>query len=444
MARFTISGLRGKVGEEINPRIVAHYAYAFGSFLPKGKVVVGRDTRKSSPSLLLSSISGLLFAGQDVIDLGVVPTPTLVLASKELKTVGGMVVTASHNPEDNNGLKFVSARGSFLDEEEFSQFSQFLKDFQPSPPHRFGSVTLQDNGIERHIRKITTSGLFEVSPRRSLKVGVDCCNGAGSVALLKLIRELGHQVEPIYCDATGEFLRGPEPIPENLSKLCSLVREKSLDLGLALDPDGDRISCVDEKGNPIGEEKTFALCVRFVLEKEKGPVVVNLSTSQMIDDIAREAGVKIYRTKIGDAAVAQKLKEVEGVVGGEGNGGVILPKINSTRDALVGAAIILQLLIEKGTPLSQLSKSLPEYFIKKVKLPLSKKGWEEKRGLIIKEFKDKELDYTDGVRIKDKEWWLHIRPSNTEEVIRVIAEARDKEKLEALIQRAREILNPGG
>lgn len=444
MVRFTISGLRGRVGEEINPKLIASYASAFGFFLPKGKVVVGRDTRKSSPSLLLSTISGLLFAGQDVIDLGVVPTPTLVLAAKELKAVGGLVITASHNPEDNNGLKFVSPKGSFLDEKEFSQFSQFLKDFKPSPPHKFGNVTLQDNGTDRHIRKIIASGLFDTSPQKSLKVGVDCCNGAGSVALPKLIKELGHQVETLHCDATGEFPRGPEPIPENLSKLCSLVKEKNLDIGLALDPDGDRISCVDEKGNPIGEEKTFALCVRFVLEKEKGPVVVNLSTSQMIDDIARESGVKIYRTKIGDAAVTQKLKEVRGIVGGEGNGGVILPKINSTRDALVGAAIILQLLIEKDTPLSQLSKNLPEYFIEKAKLPLSKGEWEEKKRLVIEEFKDKELDYTDGVRVRDEGWWLHIRPSNTEEVIRVIAEARNKENLKALIHRVMEILKPGG
>jgi len=443
MARiFSISGLRGIAFKDLNYSSAGFYAQVYAIFLNAKKMVVGYDTRKSFPQIGGGIIDGFNMMGCNVIDLGIVPTPTVVFMVRKLKADGGAVATASHNPPEWNGIKFISPRGEFINVQEFRRFSVFLDFFEFNMDkiieyrRYFGECTEYENPYDEHIKAIVNH--FKLK-NLGLKVGVDGVCGAGSVAFPALLEMAGCKVYKIHCSFKPRFPRPPEPTPENITKLCAFVKRKKLDLGFALDPDGDRLSIVDDNGNAIGEEKTLALATDFILSRKKGTVVTNLSTTMLMEDITKKYRCPLYRTKVGEVNVVSKMNEINAVIGGEGNGGVIYPEINRTRDALTGAVIILKFLQTSGKPLSKIVNSYPEYFMVKDKVDISLKVFEEKKKLIIKNIKGS-VDYTDGIRITTQKYWLHIRPSNTEPIVRIIAEARDRKKAIGLIASVKEIL----
>ncbi|MGB9722039.1 MAG: phosphoglucosamine mutase [bacterium] len=443
MARiFSISGLRGITFKDLNYASAKFYAQVYAIFLNAKKLVVGYDARKSHSQIGGGIIDGFNMMGCNVIDLGIVPTPTVVFMVRKLKADGGTVATASHNPPEWNGIKFISPRGEFINAQEFRRFSVFIDFFEIRHDkiieymRNFGECTEYEKSYEEHIKAIINH--FKLK-NLGLKIGVDAVCGAGSIALPVFLEMTGCKVYKIHCSFKPRFPRPPEPIPENITKLCALVKRRKLDLGFALDPDGDRLSIVDENGKAIGEEMTLVLATDFILSQKKGAVVTNLSTTMLMEDITKKYRCPLYRTKVGEVNVVSKMNEVDAVIGGEGNGGVIYPRINRTRDALTGAGIILKMLSVRKKSISEILNSYPEYFMKKDKVNIPKEVFDKKKDMLLKKFKG-DLDFNDGMRITTKNYWLHIRPSNTEPIVRIIAEGEDIKKVSELIHRARELL----
>jgi phosphomannomutase len=445
--KISISGVRGLVPETLTAEVCLDFAKAFGTYLSKGnliKVVVGTDPRSSSEFIKTIVFSGLLSTGCKVIDLGICPTPTVGIMVRELKANGGIIITASHNPLPWNGLKFIRGDGIFLNENQAKRLIRIYekKEFKKAKPK---TLSTDSSGIDTHIRKI----LKVVKPfavrRKKFRVALDCCNGAGSVACLKLLHKLGCSVEAINCDPSLPFPHPPEPLAENLGSLIKLTKRKKADIGFALDADADRLAIVSEEGRPIGEEMTLALAVRFILSKKltgktkKKIVITNLSTTSAIDDIVRDCRGIVIRTKIGEVHVAEKLKNLKGLIGGEGNGGVIYPPIGFNRDALTAMALTLSFMADTGKKISELASEIPSYFMIKKKIEC--KNQEEAEALLKKfkkGFRKDDLILTDGVKAVLPSRWVHVRASNTEPVIRIIAEGKEKKGAQNLVK---EVLN---
>jgi phosphomannomutase len=426
----SISGVRGIVGEGLNPEVVLRYSFAFGNYCQSKRVVLGRDSRTSGEMLWFACVSGLLAAGCNVIDIGICPTPTVEVAVEKMKAGGGMVITASHNPQDWNGLKFIGEDAIFLSDLEnrkLFRLAEKTPDFKHG--HKWGRIRFDDSWIQKHIDlilKLKYIDKFKIKRRRP-KVVIDCNNGAGSIIAPLLLEKLGCKMVPLNCIFSGSFSHLPEPVPENLTQLCKEVKRQKADLGFALDPDGDRLAIVSDKGLPLGEEYTLALATRFVLSKKPGNVAVNISTSKISDDIANEYQVKLYRTKVGEAFVSRELKKIKGVIGGEGNGGVILPEAHYGRDGLVGMALILEYLTESNSTISQLANGPNRYFIVKRAIKLTK-NFENRMRKLLEIYRNQEIDKIDGIKVNFKDGWVHLRKSNTEPSVRIIAEAKSKNK----------------
>jgi phosphomannomutase len=435
---FSISGLRGIVDKDLTPELIFKYAAVFAEYLKPGKIVIGRDARKSGMNFRKAVIQGLNSEGCTVIDLGIVPTPTVLFMVRRFKTKGGIAITASHNPVQWNALKFISQKGQFLDQREFKIFSKYVdrKMTIKQREKKTDMVRLFPNGVDNHIEKIISTLKLKV---KGFKIGVDAVNGAGSIGLPRVLEEIGCKVYRMNCKFSPHFPRGPEPTPENIRGLCQFVKEKKLDMGFACDPDCDRLSIVDENGRAIGEENTLVLATDFILNRTKGNVVTNLSTSALMDYITKKYNCKLYRINVGEANVVSKMKKTNAIIGGEGNGGVIYPRINFTRDALVGAAIIVKLLSERNKKISEIIASYPRYYMVKKKMKISKERFEKREENIIKAFKGKR-NFRDGLRISTKDYWLHIRPSKTEPLVRIIGEARSKRQIEEYIKKIKSIL----
>jgi phosphomannomutase len=439
----SISGIRGIVGKTFTPDKVLKVTSAFGNYCAGGKVILGRDTRKSGEVFREVTLSGLLSTGCEVVDLGICPTPTVGIAVKGLKAEGGIMITASHNPVEWNGLKFFNAKGIFLDEKEGRKFFSLAeKKIKYSERKKSGEVHSDNRWIEKHIQRILGLSYIDKNKikKKRFKVVLDCNNGAGARIAPLLLRRLGCEVIELNCCLSGEFVHLPEPVPENLALLCKKVKETKADLGFALDPDADRLAIVSEKGIPLGEEYTLALCVDFVLSKKLSDVAVNNSTSMVIADIVRKYGVKVYRSKVGEIYVDSLLKKIRGAIGGEGNGGVILPENHYGRDAQVGMALVLQYSAESGKKISQLKQGLPQYYIQKDKIELSS-DFESKLKKYLKKFREMEVNHTDGVKIEFEDSWVNIRKSNTEPIIRVMSEATSQKEAERLVLEAKKDLS---
>lgn len=435
---FSISGLRGIVGDGLTPDLVVKYASAFG-YLSKGKIVVGRDTRNTGEMIRNLVISSLLATGCEVVDIGICPTPTVELAVLDLKAQGGIVITASHNPIQWNALKFINSAGMFITEQEKNRIEKLAGNQKMKfvSWDKVGKVSKDSFQIEKHINKILNLNLVnqEKIREKRLKVVIDCVNGAGSFASPVLLEKLGCEVIKINCQNTGTFPHPPEPVPANLTQLCDAVRQYQADIGFANDPDADRLAIVSEKGEAIGEEYTLVLATKYVLSKKRGSVVVNLSTTKMIDDVAKMYNASVHRTKVGEANVGLKLKQVKGVIGGEGNGGVILPELHYGRDALVGVALILSYLAESGLTVSQAIQQIPKYHMIKKSLPINQ-NFEKLLHKFKAKYRRNSMNTRDGLRIDFPAGWLHIRKSNTEPIARVIAETQDKKEVEDLVDSA--------
>jgi phosphomannomutase len=425
---ISISGVRGVIGEGLTPEVVLAFAQAYGTYCQGGRVVLGRDSRVSGPMLQHAVSAGLMAVGCEVVDIGIAPTPTTKMAVEKLHAAGGLVITASHNPVMWNGLKMLAGDGLFLDEEQGKRVLA-IRDAGAANIRNWaglGNATAYDKAIDDHLAAIYALPFIDAEKirRARFRVAADCVNGAGGAILKKLLEHFGCDFVLLNEAPTGRFPHNPEPLPENLADLCEAVKKHRAHLGLALDPDADRLALVSEKGAPLGEEYTLALAAAFLLPKRKGKVVVNLSTSMAIDDIAAKHGCTVERTKVGEIHVAKHMRNVAAVIGGEGNGGVILPDIHLGRDAMVGVAMMLQQLAEFSGPLSELHASLPQYVMCRRKVELSG-GLDPKQVLqkIAQKYQREKLDTNDGIKILRDKSWVQVRASNTEPILRIMAEA---------------------
>lgn len=437
-----IAGIRGVVGDGLSPDVVARYGAAFGTYLKGGKVVVGGDTRPSRHMVRSALFSGLISTGCEVVDLGLATTPTIELMVEHLEASGGICVTASHNPTGWNAMKFLDGRGRFLGPDEGAELNRIFENgaFEYVDSHHLGKVVpYEGGGIEHHIRKILEDPLMDVSSirRRQFRIAVDAINSVGNLIMPNLLHELGCDVRKIHGELNGEFVREAEPLPQNLGDLCNLVNNEGMDIGLALDPDGDRLALVDEQGQAIGEELTLALAVKRVLSLKPGPVVCNLSTTRAIEDIANQFGVPCYRTPVGEAHVAAEMDRVDSMIGGEGNGGVMLATVHANRDAMVGTALVLSLMADAGEPLSVIVSRLPHYVMLKRKAPSKGLDMEQIRGRIRQSFGERAAyDERDGIRVDLEEGWVHVRLSNTEPIVRIFSEAKTRDVAQQLADQA--------
>ena len=444
---ISVSGIRGRVGEALTPEVVASYAAAFGVWALKKNsrpIVVGRDSRVSGPMFHRATIAALQSVGANVIDIGLTTTPTCQLAVEDRHTAGGIMLSASHNPIEWNALKFIGPSGLFLEAKEGSEMRGIVERGIPRASwDGLGSVEGDSAAVSRHLEHIFKVPYVDVVAIRTRRfhVALDCVRGAGAVIVPALLERLGCKVTAIHTEPDGKFPHPPEPVAENLGELERLVRESGADLGVAVDPDVDRLALVSEQGKAIGEDYTLALASMLVLRHRSGPVVTNLSTSLVVEDAVTRGGSTLTRAPVGEVNVAVRMRELKAVVGGEGNGGVILPEVHLGRDAPLGIALILQLLTEEGKPLSAVVAGLPRYAIVKEKIDRPEASLDSVYSALKKEFADARVDAQDGLRLAWRDRWLHVRPSGTEPIVRVIAEAPTEHEARTLVGRARMLLD---
>jgi phosphomannomutase len=440
----SISGIRGIVGDGLDPETIVKYTNAYADFIGSGKVVIGRDARITGEMVNQITAGTLLAKGIDVIDIGICPTPTVQFNVKKLKANGGIAISASHNPNEWNALKLLNSTGQFLSPEEYNRMQEYLQNYQPQYKswEKIGKWTEYPKGIQNHIDAIFDLGIIYVDEirKRRFKVLVDCVNGAGAYVLPEFLKEFGCEVTEMNCEKTGIFPRKPEPLPENLTETMKKVKETKTDLGIVVDPDVDRLVLITDKGEPFSEENTIVQVVQFVLSRKKGNVVVNLSTTRGVDDVAKKYGCSVYRSPVGEANVVKKMKEVDAIIGGEGSGGVIFPELHFGRDALVGIALTLQHLSDFRKSLSTLKDELPQYFISKRKIDVSKNP-DELIHKLTADFKDQKINTEDGLRVDFEDHWVHFRKSNTEPIVRIITEAKTKDEAESLSEKYLGIIN---
>ncbi len=437
----SVSGVRGIVGAELTADVVRRYAAAFGLFLrARGgrALAVARDSRPSGPAFAAAATEALREAGLDVVDLDLAPTPTAQLAVEALGLDGGVVITASHNPGEWNALKFIGPGGRFLARSEAEELFRLVdRGAAFDGSGALGDLRRDEDAVRRHIDRVLQLPWLPIAAIRARRfvVALDCVRGAGATVMPELLDRLGCTVRAIHLEPDGLFPREPEPVPEHLGELCQLVREVRADLGVAVDPDVDRCALVDEAGSAIGEDYTLAFGVRAVLARRPGagPVVTNLSTSLVVDDAARAFGRSVIRAPVGEANVVERMVEAGAVVGGEGNGGVILPDVHLGRDAPVAAALVLALLAEWGDTVSALVNSSSRYAIVKAKVARPPASLEPWYAALRRALPGADEDRQDGLRLSLADRWVHVRPSGTEPVARIIAEAPTRAAAQELV-----------
>jgi phosphomannomutase len=444
---ISVAGVRGIVGESLTPAVVARFSAAFAREMPPGPIVVGRDARRSGPMVLHAVLAGLNAAGRDVVDVGLATTPTTQLAVEHLDAAGGIILTASHNPAPWNALKFLSSRGEFLGPDEGRAVRERFEADRDLwvDVTALGGVRTEDAALAWHLERVLGLSCVDVVAirARALRVAVDGCASVGGIAVPALLRALGAEVVELDCRPDGAFTRELEPLPEHLSRLCDTVRANRADLGVALDPDADRAAFVDGAGVPLGEEYTVALGTGVVLARQRGPVVTNLSTSRILDAVCARAGVPLHRTPVGEAHVVAAMRSLGAVAGGEGNGGMILPEAHFGRDGLVAVALVAQAVTASGRTLRALADALPRYSMRKDKIPLSGEPWSDAARRLAATFQGHAVESADGLRFSHDDEWVHVRPSGTEPVVRVIAESPAEDRTRELIETAREALAAG-
>ncbi len=432
----SVSGIRGIVGGSFTPELLASAGSAFAEYCKHGTVVVGRDSRPTGEALSMSLVSILLLNGCNVIDLGIVPTPTVQIMVEELHAAGGIVMSASHNPVEWNALKLINASGTFLNSTEIRKFFSLMEK-KPSwkPWNTIGRYERMLNASSIHIDRVLEAVDTQKIRKKKFHVVIDSVNGAGSFITPAMLELLNCRVTEVNCIPDGLFPRGAEPLPENLEQLSDAVKKHGADIGFAQDPDADRLAIVDEEGVPLGEEYTVTLVADHLLVKEKGRVVVNLSTTKAVEDIAARHEVPFNRAKVGEINVVEEMRKKGARIGGEGNGGVISPEIHLGRDSLAGIAYILEMMAERNMKVSRLKASMPQYYMKKGKVTLKDAARSDDLLKKIRSgYSGEKITDSDGLRIdfiKDaafRNGWIHLRSSNTEPVFRIIAESDSPEK----------------
>lgn len=438
--RVSVSGIRGVVGDGLDAVTVARWASAFGAWLPAGPVVVGRDTRPSGPMVLDAVAAALCSTGHDVVDIGIATTPTTEMAVQESDAVGGVIITASHNPQQWNALKFLQGDGLFL---TAAQNREVRQHYEAESGHvawdRLGRVRGETGADDRHLAALLRLPWLEPQriAARGLHAVVDAVEGAGGAIVPRLLERLGVRCTPLYCGLSGNFPHDPEPTPAHLQDLCAAVKRQGADLGLAVDPDVDRLALVDGTGRALSEELTLALAADFLLGHTPGCMAVNLSTTGLIEKVAARHGCRVFRTPVGEANVVEAMLAEGCVLGGEGNGGVIYPALHAGRDALVGIVMVLQHLAERGGTLADLVAALPPVVMVKTKLEAANLPSPQ---ALVAALGPGAIDTRDGVKWLDDNGWVHVRASNTEAVVRIIAEAQDEAAAAELIGKVRAAL----
>lgn len=434
-----ISGFRGTIGgvnnENLTPIDIVNSIAAFSLLIKENNpnlsdytVMTGRDGRKSGESILNIVNSVFSSMGINVINCGISTTPTLCWGVLNNKSVAGLMITASHNPEEYNGLKFFNSDGEFLSREDVDKLIKYFEhdSFKFSLNDDLGIITKYDNLIDDHIDAIVNLEILPLKDIQSLKLFVvaDAINSGGSIALPKLFERLSINYKIINSDINGSFSHTPEPLKENLKDLSKKIKENNADFGLAVDPDVDRLVFFDENGEILGEENTQVYCSDFVLSKLKGDTVSTLSSSNALKDLTLSYGCNYHSTPVGEMNVVKKMKEVNAVVGGEGGGGIIYPVLHYGRDALVGIALFLALLVNRSSKVSKLKDDFPNYYMKKLKITLKDSNViDQVFGKLVSKYSDLSPNTEDGVRIDFKNGWVHMRKSNTEPIIRIFSES---------------------
>ena len=432
---ISVSGVRGIVGESLTPEALTRFGAAFGTYMKSGKVVIARDTRVSGEMVKHSVLGGLLSTGCEIIDIGIAATPSCQLMVEELKASGGIVVSASHNPIEWNALKFFRKGGLFLNNRQANDFLQiyYRGDFKKVRWNEIKEVKRDDSAISRHLKRVLQNIDVEAIRKKKFKVAMDCCNGAGSIMTPFLLEALHCDAIKIHCHPNGLFPHNPEPIFVNLGELSKVCKKRKVDIGFAQDADADRIAIISEKGDILGEEYSLGLVVNHVLSnKGGGKVVCNLSTSRLVDDIARQYNAHVIRTKVGEVNVAETMKKEHAVIGGEGNGGIIDPRVHLCRDSFIGIGLVLEYMAKTGKKISTLARALPCYHIVKMKTDCPIEKSDMTLQAIRKAFQHEKMDLREGIKINWPTAWVHIRPSGTEPVIRVIAEAKTVSRAKAI------------
>jgi len=440
----SISGIRGtiggKTGENLTPLDIVKFTAAFGSFVKrkfkgqKVQFVVGRDARMSGEMVEQIVVATLTGLGIEVTNTGLSTTPTVEMAVIESGSQGGIIITASHNPKEWNALKLLNEKGEFISGDEGSQVLEMAEkeDFEFAHVNQLGNVRYDDTTIDQHIDLILQLALVDKDAISSahFKVVVDAVNSTGGIAIPKLLKALGvDQVYELYCKPTGDFPHNPEPLPENLKAISKKVTEAGADLGIVVDPDVDRLALVMENGEMFGEEYTLVAVADYVLQYQKGNTVSNLSSSRALRDITEKHAGQYHASAVGEVNVVEKMKEVNAIIGGEGNGGVIYPELHYGRDALVGIALLLTYLAKNKLSLSALKKTYPAYAISKNKIELGRADQLDPLfDHIKKQYTSYPVSTIDGVKIDFEDGWVHLRPSNTEPIIRIYAESTSEEK----------------
>ena len=439
---LSISGLRGIVGDGLDPLYVTEFAAALGTMFSGGMVVVSRDGRSTGPAIYHAVVSGLLATGCEVLDAGISTTPTCGVLIKQYGAAGGLMITASHNPIEWNGLKPFAPDGSVFNRELGQHLIQILeengvvwKDWTD-----IGTVTTIDDPAGPHIKNVLNLVDVDAIRKRRFKVVIDCNHGSGATCGPRLLEELGCDVVVLGGRPDGKFEHIPEPVEQNLTDLCAAVVSNSADAGFAQDPDADRLAIVDNTGHYIGEELTLALAADHVLETRKGPFVVNGSTSRITADIAEKHGCQFHRSFVGEAHVCAKMRAVQAVLGGEGNGGVIEPDIGYVRDSLVSMAYVLDGLVKRGSTLEAWTDALPFYTIVKDKFTCPQESVKDACKALREQFQDATVSEGDGLRLDWPDRWVQVRASNTEPILRVIAEAPETEDAKELCRLAMDVV----
>jgi len=446
----SISGIRGtiggKPGDNLTPLDAVKFAAAYGIWLKAYsnkhdvKVVIGRDARISGEMIQNLVVSTLVGLGIDVVDLGLSTTPTVEIAVPLEEAEGGIILTASHNPKQWNALKLLNEKGEFLDAEQGARILEIAEaaEFDFTEVDDLGKVTKNDSYIDMHIKEVLQLPLVDAETIRKaeFKVVVDGVNSTGGIAIPKLLEALGVETVELYCDPTGHFPHNPEPLKEHLGDICEAVVKEKADFGIVVDPDVDRLAFIDNEGEMFGEEYTLVACADYVLGKTKGDTVSNLSSSRALRDITEKHGGTYQAAAVGEVNVVTKMKACDAIIGGEGNGGIIYPESHYGRDSLVGTALFLMLMAEKGGTVAELRAGYPSYFMSKKKIQLTPEI--DVDGILEsmeKKYSDEEISTIDGVKIDFPDNWVHLRKSNTEPIIRVYTEAKSQQKADGLADR---------
>lgn len=446
----SISGIRGTIGgrpnDNLTPVDIVKFAAAYGSWLrlhtgkSKLKVVIGRDARisgKMVQDLVAATLSGL---GIEVLDLGLSTTPTVEIAVPMEDADGGIILTASHNPKEWNALKLLNEKGEFLDAAEGASILVLADtaDFDFAGVDALGAVQLKTGYIAKHIEEVLRLPLVDAATirRAGFKVVVDGVNSTGGLAIPQLLEQLGVEAIPMYCEPNGHFPHNPEPLKEHLGDICARVVQEKADFGIVVDPDVDRLAFICEDGEMFGEEYTLVACADYVLGKTKGNTVSNLSSSRALRDITEKHGGTYVAAAVGEVNVVAKMKETRAIIGGEGNGGIIYPESHYGRDALVGTALFLMLLAERGGSVRALRDSYPAYYMSKKKIELTATlDVDALLEQMESRYRQEEVTTIDGVKIDFSESWVHLRKSNTEPIIRIYTEAKSQQEADALADR---------